>query len=71
MKMIGMFFISGAKRQTEQINKQLITIWLLMYDTKTVLTLYEYIGNTIFRVSVDSSPNYDAIMESFYSMNYT
>lgn len=38
------------------------SIW---YYTETVYSLYDYSGKIIFRASVDSSPDYDAIVETF------
>lgn len=37
-------------------------IW---YNTETVYSLYDYGGKIIFRASVDSSPDYDAMVEAF------
>jgi len=40
------------------------SIW---YYTETVYSLYDYSGNIIFRASVNSSPDYDALVQNFYT----
>jgi len=41
------------------------TISAIWYYTETVYSLYDSSGKLIFRASVDSSPNYDAMVETF------
>lgn len=43
-----------------------LMISAIWYYTETVYSFYDYSGNIIFRASVDSSPDYDAIVESIY-----
>ncbi len=37
------------------------------YYTETVYSLYDYSGKIIFRASVDSSPDYDALVQNMYA----
>ena len=47
----------------ENTPPMLSSIW---HYTETVYSAYDYNGELLFRTAVDSSPDYDAMAESFY-----
>lgn len=53
--------ITGEYEHTPPI---ISSIW---YCTESVYSAYDYSGNLIFRASVDSSPDYDALVQKFYA----
>ena len=42
-----------------------LTISSIWYYTETVYSLYNYNGEMIMRASVDSSPDYDVMLQNF------
>ena len=65
----GDSYLVVSENITGEYEKTPPTISSIWYYTETVYTLYDYSGKMIFRASVDSSPDYDAMVEAFYIKN--
>lgn len=63
----GDSFLVVSENNTGVYENTPLIISSIWYYTETVYSLYDYSGKMIFRASVDSSPDYDAMVESLHS----
>lgn len=63
----GDFYLIVSSNNTGVYEKTPPTISSIWYYTESVYSAYDYSGNLIFRASVDSSPDYDALVQKFYA----
>ena len=62
----GDFYLIVSSNITGVYEKTPPMISSIWYYTESVYSAYDDSGNLIFRASVDSSPDYDAIVQEFY-----
>ena len=62
----GDFYLIVSSNNTGVYEKTPPMISSIWYYTESVYSAYDYSGNLIFRASVDSSPDYDALVQKFY-----
>ena len=62
----GDFYLIVSENITGEYENTPPVISSIWYYTETVYSGYDNNGNLIFRTAVDSSPNYDAIVQNFY-----
>lgn len=63
----GDFYLIVSSNNTGVYEKTPPMISSIWYYTESVYSAYDYSGNLIFRASVDSSPDYDALVQKFYA----
>lgn len=64
----GDFYLIVSSNNTGVYEKTPPVISSIWYYTESVYSAYDYSGNLIFRASVDSSPDYDALVQKFYAI---
>ena len=62
----GDFYLIVSSNNTGVYEKTPPMISSIWYYTESIYSAYDYSGNLIFRASVDSSPDYDALVQKFY-----
>lgn len=62
----GDFYLIVSENITGEYENTPPVISSIWYYTETVYSGYDNNGNLIFRTAVDSSPNYDAMVQNFY-----
>ena len=63
----GDFYLIVSSNNTGEYEKTPTMISSIWYYTESVYSAYDYSGNLIFRASVDSSPDYDALVQNYYA----
>lgn len=63
----GDFYLIISSNNTGEYEKTPTMISSIWYYTESVYSAYDYSGNLIFRASVDSSPDYDALVQNYYA----
>lgn len=63
----GDFYLIVSSNNTGEYEKTPPMISSIWYYTESVYSAYDNRGNLIFRASVDSSPDYDALVQNFYA----
>ena len=63
----GDFYLIVSENITGEYEHTPPMISSIWYYTESVYSAYDYSGNLIFRASVDSSPDYDALVQKFYA----
>lgn len=63
----GDFYLIVSSNNTGVYEKTPLMISSIWYYTESVYSAYDYSGKLIFRASVDSSPDYDALVQHFYT----
>lgn len=63
----GDFYLIVSSNNTGVYEKTPPMISSIWYYTESVYSAYDYSGDLIFRASVDSSPDYDALVQNFYT----
>jgi len=63
----GDFYLIVSSNNTGVYEKTPPTISSIWYYTESVYSAYDYSGNLIFRASVDSSLDFDALAQNFYA----
>ena len=62
----GDYYLIISENVTGKYEKTPPMVSSILYYTETVYSAYDYNGELLFRTAVDSSPDYDAMAESFY-----
>jgi len=63
----GDFYLIVSSNNTGVYQNTPPTISSIWYYTESVYSAYNYNGKMIFRASVDSSPDYDALVQKYYT----
>ncbi len=63
----GDFYLIVSSNNTGVYEKTPPLISSIWYYTESVYSAYDYSGKLIFRASVDSSPDYDTLVQKFYA----